>query len=324
MTCRSPPSRRALLAGLGAAALSGLLPAGLSPAGRGARAAVELPGAASGGASLGAIGALRRHVATADDTLVDIALRNRLGFVELKAANPGVDVWLSGEGTEVLIPEHRLLPDAPRRGIVINLSEMRLYHYRREGEPPDTYALGIGREGRVTPTGSTSVVRKAENPAWYPPASIRAERPELPSMVPPGPENPLGTRALYLGWQAYLIHGTSMPYGVGRRVSAGCIRMFNEDVETLYPVVPVGTPVTVVDQEVKIAWLEDGELYLEVNPSQEQADQIEVSGYFQAETPPTLITEVIAAAGAQVGRLDWTAIEQAGLERRGYPLRITR
>lgn len=321
MTARLGSTRRSALLGL-ASACGGLLATGpLAALARGAGATQPL---AQTAALPVAIGGLRHYRAGPEDTLVDIALRHRLGFVELKAANPEVDVWLPGAGTEVLIPEHRLLPDAPQRGIVINLSEMRLYHYRQPGAAPISFAIGIGREGRVTPTGETSVVRKTEHPAWYPPASIRAERPELPSMVPPGPENPLGTRALYLGWQAYLIHGTSMPYGVGRRVSAGCIRMFNEDVELLYPQVAIGTPVTVVDQEVKLAWLPDGELYLEVNPSQAQADQIEVSGYFQATMPPELINLVVAAAGAQVGRLDWATIERAGMERRGYPLRVTR
>lgn len=321
MVERSLPSRRrallGLAAGLGVAALG--LPAFGLPHVRAAGAV----GAGSGGAV--SIGRLRTYRTVADDTLVDIALRNGLGFVELKAANPDVDVWLPPVGTEVTIPELRLLPDAPQRGIVINLSEMRLYHYREgAAAAAETYAIGIGRDGRGTPTGDTSIIRKAEHPAWYPPASIRAEKPELPSMVPPGEDNPLGTRALYLGWPAYLIHGTSMPYGVGRRVSAGCIRMYNQDVERLYEVVPVGTAVTVLDQEVKLAWLEDGELYVEVNPSQQQADQIEVSGYFQQEMPADLVDRVLSVAGTQTGRLDWTAIERAGMERRGYPIRITR
>ncbi|HLS67977.1 MAG TPA: L,D-transpeptidase family protein [Kiloniellales bacterium] len=269
------------------------------------------------------VGEMRRYRIRPDDTLVDIARTERLGFVEVKAANPGVDVWLPEVGSEILLPERRLLPDAPQRGIVINLCEMCLYYYRNEGAPPMVFALGVGREGRGTPMGNTSIVRKAEHPAWYPPASIRAERPELPGMVPPGPENPLGTRALYLGWPAYLIHGTSMPLGVGRRVSAGCIRMYNEDVEHIFPMVPVGTAVAVVDQEVKIAWLDDGELYVEVSPSQEQADQIEVSGYFEPVMPDDLVDRVLEAAGAQAGRLDWAAVENAGRQRRGYPIRIT-
>lgn len=305
--------RRALAlmtAGLGSAALSGPLTFFSRPAG-------------SMTPEPNSVGEMRRYRVRPDDTLVDIARAERLGFVEVKAANPEVDVWLPQAGQEILLPTHRLLPDAPRKGIVINICEMCLYYYPQEGALPLTFALGVGREGRRTPLGSTTIVRKAEHPTWYPPPSIRAEKPELPSVVPPGPDNPLGTRALYLGWPAYLIHGTSMPLGVGRRVSAGCIRMYNEDVEHLYPLAPVGTPVTVVDQEVKLAWLEDGELYLEVSPSQEQADQIEISGYFEPVMPEGLVDMVLEKAGAQAGRLNWAAIERAGRQRLGYPIRIT-
>ncbi|HLW26609.1 MAG TPA: L,D-transpeptidase family protein [Kiloniellales bacterium] len=314
--CKSRRRALGLLsAGVGVAALTGPL-GGLSKPAL-AQATVE------GSDFPKVIGTMGRYRTRANDTLVDIARMHRLGFVEVKAANPGVDVWLPGEGTEILLPEQRLVPDAPARGIVINLCEMCLYYFPKGGTRPMTFPLGVGREGRGTPMGNTSIVRKTEHPTWYPPASIRAEKPELPSVVPPGPENPLGTRALYLGWPAYLIHGTSMPFGVGRRVSAGCIRMYNEDVETLYPQVPVGTPVTVVDQEVKIAWLDDGELYVEVSPSQEQADQIEISGYFEPVMPEGMIDLVLEKAGAQAGRLDWAAIERAGRQRLGYPIRIT-
>lgn len=312
MPSRLTLDRRRLLAlvsaGVGSGLLAGSLPLRSATAEERARKVV---------------GRMQSYRARAEDTLVDIARRNHLGFVEVKAANPGVDVWLPGEGTEILLPTQRLLPDAPQRGVVINLCEMCLYYYPSDGGEAMTFAIGIGREGRGTPMGSTSIVRKAEHPTWYPPESIRAEKPELPSVFPPGPDNPLGTRALYLGWPAYLIHGTALPEGVGRRVSAGCIRMYNEEVERLYPLCGVGTPVTVVDQEVKIAWLDDGELYLEVSPSQEQADRIEISGYFEPEMPADLIDRVLETAGAQSGRLNWAAIERAGQERRGYPVRIT-
>lgn len=302
-----------LSAGVGVAALSGPLGALAKPA---------LAQSSSEMAAPKVIGQMGRYQIRANDTLVDIAQAHRLGFVEVKAANPEVDVWAPKVGTEILLPEQRLLPDAQPRGIVINLCEMCLYYFPKDGAPK-TFALGVGREGRGTPMGSTSIVRKAEHPTWYVPASIRAEKPELPGVVPPGPENPLGTRALYLGWPAYLIHGTSMPLGVGRRVSAGCIRMYNEDVETLYPQVPIGTPVAVVDQEVKIAWLDDGELYVEVSPSQEQADQIEISGYFEPVMPEGMIDLVLEKAGAQAGRLNWAAVDRAGRQRLGYPIRIT-
>jgi L,D-transpeptidase ErfK/SrfK len=274
-------------------------------------------------AHAGAIGEMGSYSAAHEDTLMDISRRFNLGFVELRAANPEVDVWLPGDGTEVLLPSWHLLPNAPHEGIVINLSEMRLYHFPKNGGPVETFPIGIGRDGRLTPVGSTTVVRKLSDPTWYPPESIRKEKPELPSVVPPGPENPLGRHALYLGWQSYLIHGTNQPDGVGRRISAGCIRMYPEDIERLFATVDPSTPVTVVDQPVKLAWI-DGELYMEVHPNQEQADQIEMDGAFDLKLPKNVIGQVIEVAGEDSKRLNWRAIENAAVERRGYPLRITR
>lgn len=268
------------------------------------------------------VGELRTYETRKDDTLVDIAIRFGVGFVALRAANPDVDVWLPGEGTEVVLPTQTLLPDeSQQNGIVINLPEMRLYHFQNPDVLPLLYPIGIGREGRTTPLGSTRIERKTKNPTWYPPESIKAEKPELPDVVPPGPENPLGTRALYLGWPAYLIHGTNNPYGIGRRASAGCIRMYPEDVEEIYPNVPIGTAVKVKDEPVKIAWVGDA-LYLEVHPTQSQADQVETHGYFERQLPENLIDRVMQAAGKEKGRLNWQAIDQAGMERRGYPIQV--
>jgi L,D-transpeptidase ErfK/SrfK len=142
-------------------------------------------------------------------------------------------------------------------------------------------------------------------------------------MVPPGPENPLGEYALYLGWSAYLIHGTNQPWGIGRRVSSGCIRMYPEDIETLYTMVSRGTRVTVVDQPIKFGWI-DGDLYIEVHPSKQQADQVERNGNFGVDIPEGIMSLVYDAAGAQADRLDLSAVLRAGLERRGYPVRIMR
>jgi len=270
-----------------------------------------------------AIGQMGRYSAHRDDTLMDISRRFDLGFVEVRAANPKVAVWLPGEGTEVLLPSWHLLPDAPRKGIVINLSEMRLYYFPEGEAPVETFPIGIGRDGRLTPKGSTRVVSKMSDPTWYPPASIRKEKPDLPAAVPPGPDNPLGQHALYLGWASYLIHGTNRPDGVGRRISSGCIRMYPEDIARLFAQVTPNTPVTVVDQPVKLGWIDD-ELYIEVHPSQEQADQLELKGTFDLEIPSQIVRDVIDVAGEASQRVDWRALETAAIERRGYPLRITR
>jgi L,D-transpeptidase ErfK/SrfK len=257
------------------------------------------------------------------DTLLDVARRFHLGYVEMVAANPGTDPWLPGEGAELVLPTVHLLPEAAPEGIIVNLADMRLYYVSEPGAAPQSFPIGIGREGLTTPVGSTEVVRKQVDPVWRPTARMRAEDPTLPEAVPPGPDNPLGNRAMYLGWSQYLIHGTNKPWGIGRRSSSGCIRMYPEDAEALFEAVAVGTKVTVVDQPVKLGWIE-GELYMEAHPTQAQSDQLEALGRFDPLLPSSVVDQVLAAAGEQSARLDWSRIRQAAVERRGYPVRVTR
>jgi L,D-transpeptidase ErfK/SrfK len=258
-----------------------------------------------------------------EDTMLDVARRFNLGYVEMVAANPDTDPWMPGEGTELVLPTVHLMPDAEPEGIIINLSDMRLYYFPEEGGEPVSYPIGIGRDGLQTPIGETTVVRKVKDPTWRPTPRMRAEDPELPAEVPPGPDNPLGTRAMYLGWPMYIIHGTHKPWGVGRRVSSGCVRMYPEDVEELYERVAIGTRVQVVDQPLKLGWI-DGQLYLEAHATQEQSDQLEMYGRFEPTLPSSAVDIVVEAAGADAHRLDWSRVRRAVVERRGYPIRITR
>lgn len=268
------------------------------------------------------IGYMDAHMALAEDTLPDLAIEHGLGYVEIVAANPGVDPWLPPEGTFIVLPKMHVLPKAERRGIVINLAEMRLYWFPPKGDQV-TMPLGIGSEGWTSPKGVTRVVRKRANPTWYPPPSVRAEEPDLPSSVPPGPDNPLGTRALYLGWPAIVLHGTNRPYGIGRRVSHGCFRLSNRDVEWLFERVPVGTRVVVVDQPVKVGWREDV-LYLEIHPTQSQADQLE-RGEPVTPIPVSGLPEMILPlVNGDTSRIDWTRVAQAARERSGVPVAISR
>lgn len=268
------------------------------------------------------IGTIGWHVAFAEDTLLDIAVENNLGYVEIVAANPGIDPWLPPEGTLVVLPRMHVLPQTERRGIVINLAEMRLYWFP-PGRAPVTMPIGIGAKGWNSPTGKTTVARKRVNPSWTPPASIRAEVPELPAVVPPGPDNPLGSYALDLAWTSIVIHGTNRPYGIGRRVSHGCFRLFDWDAERLYREVPVGTPVTVVDQPVKTGWQADA-LYLEIHPTATQADEIERTGRFTPTPIPDLRETVLRAAALNDDQIDWAQVARAAQERSGIPIRITR
>ena len=296
-----------------------LPPEQVAAAGAAAKAASEE--AVFGGAYIGEI----IHYKTEyEDTLVKLARDHDLGFVEVRAANPLVDPWLPGAGVKMILPAMHLLPDAPRRGIVINLPEMRLYYFDNAGSPPASYPIGIGREGLLTPTGKTSVRSKIEGPTWRPTPRMRAEDPELPEVVPPGPDNPLGTHALYLGWAEYRIHGTNKPYGIGRRSSSGCIRMYPEDIVRLYPAVSEGTPVTVVDQPVKVAWIDD-EFYLEVHPTMKQADRMELDGGMPTyEMTEADMRTIIRAAGPHADLLDWKAIRRLMRERNGYPVAVGR
>lgn len=267
------------------------------------------------------IGRMRHHRVDDGQTFVDLARGYGVGYVELVAANPGVDPWLPGEGTEVLIPDAHLFPNAEREGIVVNVAEQRLYWFSPEG--PRTYAIGVAREGWDTPIGDTTVVRKQEEPTWYPPASARAEDPTLGDEVPPGPDNPLGTHALYLGWAQYLIHGTNEPFGVGRRVSRGCIRLYPEDILRLYPQVEVGTPVRVIDQAEKIAIVR-GEVVLEAHPTLVQAAQIEDTGRFEPEpTPETLRGRLLDLVDGKADRIDWARVTSVAKRRRGVPIRVS-
>ena len=301
-------SRRHLLAG--AAATLGV-------------AALPLPAGAATGRTGDLIGDLGYYVTRGGENLLDLARQRNLGVPEISAANPGVDPWVPGEEVLLTLPTAFLLPDAPREGIVVNYGELRLFFFPKNG-PVQTYAIGIGRDGFELKKGQTRIVRKQEKPTWYPTADTRRDRPELGHAVPPGPDNPLGEYALYLGWPAYLIHGTNKPYGVGRRVSRGCIRMYPEGVERLYPQVPVGTKVTAVDQPVKIGW-HQGELYLEVQPDMEQVDELEAGQVMSERPPPADVRQrLLDRAGPDAMRIDWTIVQAELQARRGLPVQVTR
>ncbi|HWY93662.1 MAG TPA: L,D-transpeptidase family protein [Steroidobacteraceae bacterium] len=210
-----------------------------------------------------------------EDTLYDLARKYSLGSEELIRVNPGVDPWLPGAGKKLIVPGRHILPPGPREGIVVNLPEHRLYYYPKpkRGGPIEviTYPVSIGKMDWRTPLGTTRVIGKQKNPTWYPPESVRKEHAAagdpLPASVPSGPDNPLGLFAMRLaaGNGTYLIHGTNNPIAVGLAVTHGCIRMYPDDVASLFPLIAVGTQVRLINQPVKVAWV-DGELLLEAHP----------------------------------------------------------
>jgi L,D-transpeptidase ErfK/SrfK len=291
------------------------------------------------------IGAVATITARHEDTLVDIARRHGLGYQDIVRANPDVNPWVPGEGTEVVLPTRFVLPPGARKGLVLNLAEYRMYFYPepRDGEPAlvMTYPISIGRMDWETPLGNTSVVAMARDPAWYPPQSVRdehaADGDPLPRVVPAGPDNPLGTRAIRLGLPGYLIHGTNRPAGVGMRVSHGCIRMLPEDIEFLFEQVGVKTPVRIINEPIKLGW-EGDTLVMEAHPLLESAmpdledlspellermdaaELVELPAATVMKNPLTMVTEkFIAATSERPGQLDWQIVEQLIERSNGIP-----
>jgi L,D-transpeptidase ErfK/SrfK len=262
------------------------------------------------------------YITREQDTLLDVARAYDAGYVEMRAANPGIDPWLPGPGKTLQVPTQHVLPDAPPRGIVINLAELRLYYFPEKGEPR-SFPIGIGGEGKETPVGRTYIAAKRAHPVWIPTASEHAENPDLPKSVAPGPDNPMGDFALYLGWSGYAVHGTNKPYSIGRRDSHGCIRLYPEDIERLYRDVAIGTQVTVVDQQAKAGW-SAGELYLEVHPSQQDADSLEEEGAPRSTEAVDADELVLKRAGEDAPRIDWYTVHLAETRRNGLPVQVTR
>lgn len=269
------------------------------------------------------IGATGIYLAHKEDTLYDVARRHGLGTVELFIANPDVDRWQPGEGQRLMLPSLYILPSPPRRGIIINTVEQRLYYFPEKSEAVYSFPISSGRLCCQTPTGDTYIARKRTNPAWIPPASVRAEKPDLPDIVPAGPDNPLGAFALNLGWQGLIIHGTNRPWAIGQPASHGCIRMYPEDIARLYSLVKINTPVRILDDPISLGWRE-GELYMDMHPSLTQAEQIAQGGPCQLEGVPDLHQRIIDFAGDAVNRLDWHVIDMEVVRRSGIPKRITR
>jgi L,D-transpeptidase ErfK/SrfK len=297
------------------------------------------------------VGAITTVEARQDDSLIDIARRHGLGYEEIIRANPDVDSWLPGEGTIVVLPTRYVLPPGPRRGVILNIAEYRMYYFPEpEGDELGvvmTYPMSIGRMDWETPLGRTKIISKVRNPAWYVPASVRAEHAAdgdpLPRIVPAGPNNPLGAHAMRLGLPGYLIHGTNRPAGVGMRVSHGCIRMLPEDIGFLFEEVDVNTPVRIINEPVKLGWdgdqlIMEAHLALEVaTPTTEEdavlvelADRDENPVMDEPSTEPalqkdsmTMLTEqFVAATGSRPAKLDWDIAELLLQRSTGIPTPI--
>ncbi len=270
------------------------------------------------------IGAVGTRVIKPGESLIEIAREQDLGFNAIAAANPELDAFVPTPGATATIPSAWILPRAAAPGtVVVNLSEMRLYAFPLGPGVPVTYPVGIGSEGWETPLGTFNVVKKTVNPAWYPPASIRREEPDLPAVVPPGPDNPLGTHALRLSKYTILIHGTDAPYGVGRKASHGCVRLYPEDIPHLYGIIPVKTPVTIVREPVKVG-LKRGRIFLEVHEDPDaKIDNVREARRLLAQRDLTDRVDpekVDAAIRAHLGFPVDVSIDAAGVVRAAAPV----
>lgn len=267
------------------------------------------------------------------DTLLDIARQYDIGQAEILIANPNVDRWLPNDDDEVILPSRYIIPDVDRKGLVVNLAEMRIYYFpeTKNGNKPvvTTHPVGIGRMDWVTPLGISKIVEKKKDPTWIPPKSLQMDRiangeQPYPSIVPPGPTNPLGKRAMRLGITggSYLIHGTIKPFGVGMRVSAGCIRMYPEDIESLFDKISNGTQVRVINEPIKLGWVLDS-LFIELHPPLEE-DQEKYQNYELRVT--NFINDFLSSPrNKRVENLtiDQEALKKAILEKSGIPVLIS-
>ena len=268
------------------------------------------------------VGQLAIISAQESDTFLAIARNFNIGFQEMVIANPAVDPWLPGEGTQVVIPSQYILPDSKREGLVLNLAEMRVYYYPKSPDGKTkyvhTYPISIGQEGWATPHSQTRIIAKAKDPTWYPPESIRKEHEEkndpLPASVPPGPDNPLGKYALRLAIPGYLIHGTNQPRGIGMKVTHGCIRLHPDDIEDLFNRIPVNTPVTIVNQPYKIAWYKD-KLYAEMHPN--EGDESTSSSRYLTEFVRTIIE---ATESKKDYKVNWELANNLARNKTGLPI----
>jgi L,D-transpeptidase ErfK/SrfK len=260
--------------------------------------------------------------ADSGETLADIGNRYGVGFYEMVDANPSLSQEELSYGDSVVVPAQFVLPKY-RKGIVINVAECRLYYFTSNGKSVYTYPVGLGRDGWRTPTTATTIIRKTANPTWTVPSTIRAYVLEqtgnkLPGVVPPGPENPLGPYAMYLGTSGYLIHGTNQPWSIGKTISAGCVRLFNSDVSELYDQVRTGTSVKIINQPYKAGW-QNGQLFVEAHMPLNNMN-IKPSDLNMVSAERSVLT---ALQDKRIG-VDWDNVREIVSTQNGipYPVRV--
>ncbi|MBT4109015.1 MAG: L,D-transpeptidase family protein [Pelagibacterales bacterium] len=268
------------------------------------------------------IGVNHYYTTTKEDTLINIARKFDISFADILSANDvEMDPWIPGENKKLLIPKSHILPFGKRDGIIINIGDLRLYLFK-EGKILESYPIGIGRSGWETPMGKSKIIKKKKDPIWIPPESIRKEDPSLPKVVAAGKDNPLGNRALYLSMPSYLIHGTNKPYGVGMKVSHGCIRLYPEDIEILFEHVTEGTKVNIINQRIKAGW-KNNKLFIEVHVLPDYVrGSINKEEIKKSDLYPMAYNIVQKAAGLKITLVDWEKVNKAIFLSKGIPTEI--
>lgn len=266
------------------------------------------------------IGGVQYSTVEEQDTATKIAQRYDIGFNALQKSNPHLNFVHDFEvGNLLQIPTLHLLPNAPRQGIIVNLPEMRIYYFPAGTNLVYTYPIGIGKIGKTIPITRTSIVRKTKDPVWIPPEDIRDYNLEkgivLPKVMPPGPDNPLGPYAIYMKIPTYLFHSTIFPESVGKRASFGCLRMYEQDIENLYPQVKRGIPVLIINEPVKVAW-QNSRLYMEMSPPLEEHSEK------QDVTIAGIATQVLELTKNKQTLVDWQIINYIADEQDGMPHEI--
>lgn len=266
------------------------------------------------------IGSIDYVHSKSNDTLYDIAREFDLGTDELIAANPKINPNQKlVHGTNIILPAAFILPPGPRQGIVLNLSELRIYYFHPNSNLISTFPIGIGRSGWRTPVGETKIVRKRKDPTWIPPDSIRRSHARkgkiLPPSIGPGPDNPLGAYAMNLAWPRYVIHGTNQPDSVGKRSSSGCIRLYPEDIKALFNITEPGTTVRVIHEPVKVG-VSNQKIYIEVHQPLPES-------YYGTKDKEKILKQVLQdRTDIKKTYLDWRKIRQELKHSSGYPVAI--
>jgi len=267
------------------------------------------------------VGKIQYTTTKYEDTFLVVAEKFDVAYQELIAANPNIDPWIPGKGTKVLIPSQYILPPEPRKGIVINLPELRLYYFTPDGKKVYTFPIAIGSEGTATPEFTGRISAKQADPTWYVPDSIFEKHmmagDPVPRMVPPGPDNPLGKFALRLSLPGYLIHGTNRPLSVGQRISNGCIRLYPQDIQELYPLVTPGISARIIHEPYKTGWDSHGNFYLEAH---QPLSEYEIVG--DKLDTNELIQTIDEAVEQRPTGVSWKTVSQASKAQLGIPVQI--